>query len=217
MKRILIVRGDDTNFNDGNLFQIIINSDTSLEGYSGSLEIGSVLLNYPDVSSGVIIVNLTSSQTRQLIVGNIGGTFKLTDSKGRIKTIVTIPFEISDRIDPRCELSQEVSINLITVQLIHNSRDYNDLINIPQISGVPLQGDLTPEELNCETPASVNDKINSGVSEHNLSGVSHSDIRLLLNQNSKNITNILTTIQGINNQLNQLTHRITVLENKIND
>lgn len=214
MKRILIVRGDDTNFNDGSLFQIIINSDTSLEGYSGSLEIGSVLLNYPDVSSGEITVNLTSSQTRQLVVGAIGGIFRLVDAKGRIKNIVTIPFEVSDKVDPRCNLSQEVSINLVTVQLIHNSRDYNDLKNIPQISGVPVQGDLTPEEINCVTPASMNDTIKEEISTHNTSDTSHSDIRQMITQDNQSISLILKSIQSLSNELGTLSQRVTVLENK---
>lgn len=214
MKRILIVRGDDTNFNNGSLFQIIINSDTSLEGYSGSLEIGSILLNYPDVSSGEITVNLTSSQTRQLIIGTIGGIFRLVDNKGRIKNIITIPFEVSDRVDPRCNLSQEVSINLVTVQLIHNSRDYNDLKNLPQISGVPVQGDLTPEEINCVTPASMNDTIKEEISTHNTSDTSHRDIRQMITQDNQSISLILNSIKSLNDEIGNLSQRVSTLENK---
>lgn len=214
MNKIYIVRGDDTNFDNGELFKIVINSDAPLTGFSGSLKLGTVVLSYPDISSGEIDVNLTSSQTRQLQLGDSAAIFSLIDPNGRVKTIVSIPVTVVDVPVATCPKSQEVSVNLVSVTIVHNTRDYNDLKNLPQISGTIVQGDLTPEDLNLVSIDKLNDDLNTGISDHNLSNTSHQDIRNLINQDASNISNILDEIKGLGDQMSQLSERVTALENK---
>lgn len=154
MDKILIIRGNDTNFDDDQLVKIVINSDESLEGYTASFELSTIIIPFSTevVSTGEIDLVLTASQTHQLQLGAQYGSFTLIDNKGRVKTIVTdIPFEVSDMISPRRLVSQEVSINMLNIKLMHNSREYDDLKGLPTINGVELKGNLTSEDLGLES------------------------------------------------------------------
>lgn len=95
-ERIIIVRKNDTDFNNGNLVEFNITSDIyNVADFTAELILGDIKREFDDLSSGTINFNLSKEETATLPYGNIDGVMNFIDSQGRVATISSIiPFRV---------------------------------------------------------------------------------------------------------------------------
>lgn len=112
--KIIIVRGNDTDFNGGNLVEFNIRSDIyDVADFKAKLVLGDIIREYDDLSSGVIDFNLTDDETKTLPYGDIDGTLYFIDSEGRIATITSvIPFKVISTVNNNAIATSDVDYTI---------------------------------------------------------------------------------------------------------
>lgn len=101
-KRIIIVRGDDTDFNDRTLLTLRLSSDVlDLSTFKATLMLFSLVREYDDLTQN-LTVNYSAEETMTLPYGNITGVLRLYDTSERVDTIETnIPFQVVSEVEAR--------------------------------------------------------------------------------------------------------------------
>lgn len=92
--KIIVVKGDDTNWNNSPFLRINFNTETlDLSTFKAVFSLCGVTKQFNDLSAGYIYINLTSQETAQMPFGDNYGVLKLVDNSNRIATIESlIPF-----------------------------------------------------------------------------------------------------------------------------
>lgn len=198
-EKIILVRGDDTDFNYQVLLVLNFISTLNLEGYKARLTIENptnIIKTY-EIFNNTCEVNFDKSITSTLEVGEHRCTVKLLNSLNQIKTIYNFDILVQDEFDISTKFINEYTVDIKIDDGINKYKNYNELFNKPLINGVELIGDKSFEDLGITEY--TEDTIDSKIDEHNTNIESHPDIRQELN--SKQDTLIagsnITIIDGI--------------------
>lgn len=94
--RIVIIKGDDTNFNGQVFLTFVFNTEVlDLSTLKATFTLGGITKTFNDLSSGSIGVNFTATETSSMPSGKQNGVLRLIDSSRRSATIESlIPFDI---------------------------------------------------------------------------------------------------------------------------
>lgn len=111
-KAIVIVRGNDTNFNDGNFLTINLNTTIlNLSTFKATFKLGSIIRQIDDISSGIIHLNFTAAETFRL-PQFCYGTLNLIDTSNRIATIESlIPFQVISVVNGNAIATEPYTLN----------------------------------------------------------------------------------------------------------
>ena len=198
-EKIILVRGDDTDFNYQVLLVLNFISTLNLEGYKARLTIENptnVIKTY-EIFNNTCEVNFDKSISSTLEVGEHRCTVKLLNSLGQIKTIYNFDILVQDEFDISTKFINEYTVDIKIDDGINKYKNYNELFNKPSINGVELIGDKNFEELGITeyTENAINDKIE----EHNINTNTHQDIRQELNKKQDTLIagSNITIIDGI--------------------
>jgi len=88
---IYLIQGDDSNFDSNIALSITLTSSTeiNLANYKARFQIGDYIIkDYDDISSGLINVVITKTDTMKLPIGTSKAAVKLFDSNNRSSTIL---------------------------------------------------------------------------------------------------------------------------------
>lgn len=111
-KAIIIVRGNDTNFNDGNFLTINLNTTIlDLSTFKATFKLGSIFRRIDDISSGIISLNFTAAETSRL-PQFCYGTLNLIDTSNRVATIESlIPFQVISVVNGNAIATEPYTLN----------------------------------------------------------------------------------------------------------
>lgn len=109
---IILVRGNDTNFNDATGIKIYINTTVlDLSTFKAVFKLGNIVKTFDDISSGEIELNFTAAETAPL-QAECWGTLNLIDTLNRIATIENrIPFKVISIVDGNAIATQPYTLN----------------------------------------------------------------------------------------------------------
>lgn len=155
--RIVIVSGDDTQFNDGNLLTIeLISDELDFSEFTAKFVLGGITKSFDDLSSGIINLNYNSQETSTLPYGNINGTLYILDSLKRRATIETIvPFFVTSTVvGTAIETSQarfsidvkQGGINILKVNFVSGG----GASSFAQLKGSPYDNENLANALNAK-------------------------------------------------------------------
>lgn len=198
-EKIILVRGDDTDFNYQVLLVLNFISTLNLEGYKARLTIENptnVIKTY-EIFNNTCEVNFDKSITSTLEVGEHRCTVKLLNSLNQIKTIYNFDILVQDKFDISTKFINEYTVDIKIDDGINKYKNYNELFNKPLINGVELVGNKSFEDLGI-TEYTEN-TIDSKIEEHNINIESHLDIRQELNNKQDTLIagSNITIIDGI--------------------
>lgn len=115
-KRIIIVWGDDTDFEGQTFVTINLTSNVwDLSKMKATFELGGVLKTFNDISTGVIGLSYIAEETKQMPFGNIYGTLRVFNEQDQSQTIESlIPFKVITLVSGQTIEKQpyEYSINV---------------------------------------------------------------------------------------------------------
>lgn len=194
-EKIILVRGDDTDFNYQVLLVLNFISALSLDEYKARLTIENptnVIKTY-EIFNNTCEVNFDKSITSTLEVGEHRCTVKLLNSLNQIKTIYNFDILVQDEFDISTKFINEYTVDIKIDDGINKYKNYNELFNKPQINNIVLENNLSFEDLGIINY--VENVAYEKIENHNTNIIAHEDIRQL--------------IQG-------LVIRVSVLEEKIN-
>lgn len=113
---IVLVRGDDTNFNDQVFLTLRLNTTIlDLSNSYAKLTLGDIVKTYDDLSSGVIEVNYSSQETSTFPEGKLNGILRIYDRLKRRGTIESyIPFYVISNVSGNAIATKpfEMTINV---------------------------------------------------------------------------------------------------------
>lgn len=111
-KAIILVRGNDTNFNNASFLTIrFITEILDLSTFKAVFKLGNIVKTFDDLSSGEIIINFTAAETARLL-SECYGTLNLIDTSNRIATIENrIPFEVISVVDGNAIATEPYTLN----------------------------------------------------------------------------------------------------------
>ena len=169
-EKIILVRGDDTDFDYQVLLVLNFISTLNLDNYKAKLSIENPtnLTRTYEIFNNTSEVNFDKSITSTLEVGEHRCTVKLLNSLNQIKTIYNFDILVQD-----------------------------ELFNKPSINGVTLVDDKSFSDLGITDY--VEESIDTKIEEHNTDNTSHEDIRQEINkkQNTLIAGSNITIIDGI--------------------
>ena len=136
---IRLFRGDHSDFADLNQIVITIDTDLSLEGYTGCFNFLGVTREFTEeeIAAKSVTIAYTAEETSQFVPGQSYGKFTLWDEKGRKAAVQKVLVEVQTHRS--CAGCPEGAITIS----IENQFDYNTARNKPKINGVVVQGDKT--------------------------------------------------------------------------
>ena len=141
MSAIVLIKGDDTNWNDQQMFLINIETELDLsKGFSAEFILGDITKEFDKILDNKIYPVLSNKETSTLPLGPLNGILKIFDSEKRIRTIKSnIPFLIRGgvyssnediNVDGKTLPIEEINISVKSSDII----DYNSLSNIPTLN-----------------------------------------------------------------------------------
>lgn len=216
MASIILIKGDDTNWNDQQSF--VINLDTTLDltqGFSAQFTIGNIVKEFDSIVDNKIYPVLTNKETSQLPLGYINGVLKIYDSKKRIKTIKSnIPFVVQKGVftsnkdinaDSESLPIEEINLTINSTDII----DYNSIVNKPVLNGHELKGEvvLTKSDIglsNADNTSDLNKPISIAVQNALDNKTDKSDLEetnTRVEANSTELTGIKADIAELNTEL----------------
>lgn len=198
-EKIILVRGDDTDFNYQVLLVLNFISTLNLEGYKARLTIENptnVIKTY-EIFNNTCEVNFDKTITSTLEVGEHRCTVKLLNSLNQIKTLYNFDILVQDEFDISTKFINEYTVDIKIDDGINKYKNYNELFNKPLINGVELVDDKSFEDLGITEY--VEESIDSKINEHNINIESHPDIRQELNNKQDTLIagSNITIIDGI--------------------
>ena len=114
---IILVRGNDTNFNGASGIKIYINTTVlDLSTFKAVFKLGNIVKTFDDISSGEIELNFTAAETMPL-QSECYGTLNLIDTSNRVATIENrIPFKVISIVDGNAIATQPYTLNFDVTQ-----------------------------------------------------------------------------------------------------
>lgn len=228
MASIILIKGDDTNWNDQQSF--VINLDTTLDltqGFSAQFTIGNIVKEFDSIADNKIYPVLTNKETSQLPLGYINGVLKIYDSEKRIKTIKSnIPFVVQKGVftsnkdinaDGESLPVEEINLTINSTDII----DYNSVVNKPVLNGHELKGDvvLTKSDIglsNVDNTSDLNKPISTAAQnalDKKADKAELDETNTRVEANSTELTNIKADIVDIDADINGLTTEVNKIEN----
>ena len=198
-EKIILVRGDDTDFDYQVLLVLNFISTLNLDNYKAKLSIENPtnLTRTYEIFNNTSEVNFDKSITSTLEVGEHRCTVKLLNSLGQIKTIYNFDILVQDEFDISTKFINEYTVDIKIDDGINKYKNYNELFNKPSINGVTLVDDKSFSDLGITDY--VEESIDTKIEEHNTDNTSHEDIRQEINkkQNTLIAGSNITIIDGI--------------------
>ena len=134
-KSIVLVRGDDTNYNNQQFLTLRLNTTVlDLSNSSARLTLGDIVKTYNDISSGVIEVNYTGVESSTLPEGKLNGVLRIYDNLKRRATIESyIPFCVISNVSGNAVATRsfEMTINV--------EQGGQNILNIDVEAGVSVE------------------------------------------------------------------------------
>ena len=144
-KKILLVRGDDTDFLNEILLTINFDVDFDIEGYKARLTIENshkIVKTY-DLNGTTLDITLDRAVTSTLTTGVHKCNIKLIDILGRVRTVKVFDIIVENEFNFSHTYSNHFDMDISVTNLI----DYNTRItNKPSINSVILEGNKSLEE-----------------------------------------------------------------------
>lgn len=111
-KAIILVRGNDTDFNNASFLTIrFITEILDLSTFKAVFKLGNIVKTFDDISSGEIVINFTAAETARLLT-ECYGTLNLIDTSNRIATIENrIPFEVISVVNGNAIATEPYTLN----------------------------------------------------------------------------------------------------------
>jgi len=168
-KRIIIVRGDDTDFNDGNLVEFKITSSIlTVSDFKAKIVLGTITKNYNDLSSGIIDYNLSSQESSKLPYGDINGTLYLISQSDKRATITnTIPFKVVSLVDINSIATSDVDYTINVEQggeTIFNIDVHSAVsVSVGTVETLPAGSDAYVENVSTDNHLVLNFGIPQGI------------------------------------------------------
>ena len=198
-EKIILVRGDDTDFDYQVLLVLNFISTLDLSNYKVKLGIENPtnLIKTYEIFNNTAEINFDKTITSTLEVGEHRCTVKLLNSLGQIKTIYNFDILVQDEFDISTKFINEYTVDIKIDDGINKYKNYNELFNKPLINGVELVGDKSFEDLGIAEY--TKNTIDSKMDEHNINIESHPDIRQELNNKQDTLIagSNITIIDGI--------------------
>ena len=137
-KRMIIVKGDDTGFNNKKFISINISSQTlNLQALTAKLELCGVTKAFTDLTQE-LVVNYTALETSTFPLGNQNGILRFFDSQSRRETLTSVlPFKIIGIVTKGMEITNEYTLNFdikdnysytLDIEVTANITDHNSLL-----------------------------------------------------------------------------------------
>lgn len=198
-EKIILVRGDDTDFDYQVLLVLNFISTLDLSNYKVKLGIENPtnLIKTYEIFNNTTEINFDKTISSTLEVGEHRCTVKLLNSLNQIKTIYNFDILVQDEFDISTKFINEYTVDIKIDDGINKYKNYNELFNKPLINGVELVDDKSFEDLGI-TEYTEN-TIDSKIEEHNINIESHPDIRQELNNKQDTLIagSNITIIDGI--------------------
>lgn len=198
-EKIILVRGDDTDFDYQVLLVLNFISTLNLDNYKAKLSIENPtnLTRTYEIFNNTSEVNFDKSITSTLEVGEHRCTVKLLNSLNQIKTIYNFDILVQDEFDISTKFINEYTVDIKIDDGINKYKNYNELFNKPLINDVELVGNKSFSDLGITNY--VEESIDTKIEEHNTDNTSHEDIRQEINkkQNTLIAGSNITIIDGI--------------------
>lgn len=132
---IVLVRGDDTNYNNQQFLTLRLNTTVlDLSNSSARLTLGDIVKTYDNISSGVIEVNYTGVESSTLPEGKLNGVLRIYDNLKRRATIESyIPFYVISNVSGNAIATRpfEMTINV--------EQGGQNILNIDVEAGVTVE------------------------------------------------------------------------------
>ena len=139
MAYITIVKGDDTDFLDNQYIVVNFNTDIDLSGFRAVFKLGSVEIEFADLSQKYLEIILSAEFTSTLQKGKMYGTLKLIDTENRIRTVTTaIPFNVITKVLNATQISSQS----IQLDVKMDKNEFNIDMNILGLSKTVAQSYL---------------------------------------------------------------------------
>lgn len=137
-KRMIIVKGDDTGFNNKKFISINISSQTlNLQTLTAKLELCGVTKTFTDLTQE-LVVNYTALETSTFPLGNQNGILRFFDSQSRRETLTSVlPFKIIGIVTKGMEITNEYTLTFdikdnysytLDIEVTANITDHNSLL-----------------------------------------------------------------------------------------
>ena len=137
-KRMIIVKGDDTGFNNKKFISINISSQTlNLQTLTAKLELCGVTKAFTDLTQE-LVVNYTALETSTFPLGNQNGILRFFDSQSRRETLTSVlPFKVIGIVTKGMEITNEYTLNFdikdnysytLDIEVTANITDHNSLL-----------------------------------------------------------------------------------------
>lgn len=198
-EKIILVRGDDTDFDYQVLLVLNFISTLDLSNYKVKLGIENPtnLIKTYEIFNNTTEINFDKTISSTLEVGEHRCTVKLLNSLNQIKTIYNFDILVQDEFDISTKFINEYTVDIKIDDGINKYKNYNELFNKPLINGIELVDDKSFEDLGI-TEYTEN-TIYSKIEEHNINIESHPDIRQELNNKQDTLIagSNITIIDGI--------------------
>lgn len=198
-EKIILVRGDDTDFDYQVLLVLNFISTLDLSNYKVKLGIENPtnLIKTYEIFNNTTEINFDKTISSTLEVGEHRCTVKLLNSLNQIKTVYNFDILVQDEFDISTKFINEYTVDIKIDDGINKYKNYNELFNKPLINGVELVGDKSFEDLGI-TEYTEN-TIDNKIEEHNVNIESHPDIRQELNNKQDTLIagSNITIIDGI--------------------
>ena len=198
-EKIILVRGDDTDFDYQVLLVLNFISTLDLSNYKVKLGIENPtnLIKTYEIFNNTTEINFDKTISSTLEVGEHRCTVKLLNSLNQIKTVYNFDILVQDEFDISTKFINEYTVDIKIDDGINKYKNYNELFNKPLINGVELVGDKSFEDLGIAEY--TKNTIDSKMDEHNINIESHPDIRQELNNKQDTLIagSNITIIDGI--------------------
>ena len=151
---IVIVRGNDTNFN-GQVF-LTLNLTTNvldLSTFSATFTLCGITKTFSDLSSGVITINYSAEETKTFPFGESYGVLKLFDSSNRVATIESkVPFNIVSTVSGDAIATRPYTLNFDVEQggetILNVSVEAGVTVEvIPEVDTLPAGSEASVENM----------------------------------------------------------------------
>lgn len=228
MSAIVLIKGDDTNWNDQQMFLINIETELDLSrGFSAEFILGDITKEFDKILDNKIYPVLSNKETSTLSLGPLNGTLKIFDSEKRIRTIKSnIPFLIRGgvyssnediNVDGETLPIEEINISVKSSDII----DYNSLSNIPTLNNHLIKGNVTLEQIglgNVDNTSDINKPISNSTKEAldlkaDKSSLDETNARVESNHNAT--TSIQSDIVGINKDIEGINTALEAKQDKL--
>lgn len=85
---LYLIKGDDTDFANNIAMSVTLTTTDDLTGWSARFQVGNVIKDFSDITSKLLNIVITKSDTEMLNLGLNKGALKLFDTNGKSITVL---------------------------------------------------------------------------------------------------------------------------------